>query len=138
MIFKEACNVSSRLRSLLSTLRSVSCSAKSIIGEIEDAMNGKSPEDVSLKSFDVYVVSFVEYGDSVDGKPRVLGLFRTMEEASSNMALAAQTYAESLGVSVNYVIKDSASVGDTGECGCEYRIDKMKVPGTGGSDGKDK
>ena len=76
-----------------------------------------------------YVVTFVEYGDSVDGKARVLGLYRTHAEALCEMHLAAKRYYEDLGLDRCDILKiDSASVGSTDECGCEYRIDEVEIP----------
>lgn len=76
-----------------------------------------------------YVVTFVEYGDSVDGKARVLGLYRTHAEALCEMHLAAKRYYEDFGLDTCDILKiDSASVGSTDECGCEYRIDEVEIP----------
>lgn len=80
-----------------------------------------------------YVVTFVEYGDSVDGKARILGLYRTHAEALCKMHIAAKKYYEDLGLDRCDLLKyNSASVGSTDECGCEYRIDKVTIPVFGG------
>ena len=76
-----------------------------------------------------FAVTYVEYGDSVDGKARILGLYRTHAEALCEMHLAAKRYYEEFGLDRCDILKlDSASVGDTSECGCEYRIDKVAIP----------
>jgi hypothetical protein len=72
-------------------------------------------------------VTFVEYGDSVDGKARVMGLFKSKEEAHLRMKEDAEGYLKDLGLEVK-VYEDSASVGSTDEVGCEYRIEKVKIP----------
>ena len=76
-----------------------------------------------------FAVTYVEYGDSVDGKARILGLYRTHAEALCEMHIAAKRYYEELDLDRCDILKiDSASVGSTDECGCEYRIDEVKIP----------
>lgn len=75
-----------------------------------------------------FVVTFVEYGESVDGKARLLDLFDTRKEAVAEMHAAARKYKDDLGLDAIELYDDSASVGDIGECGCEYRIDEVKIP----------
>lgn len=76
-----------------------------------------------------FAVTYVEYGDSVDGKARILGLYRTHDEALCEMQTAAKRYCDDLGLDMCDILNyDSASVGSTDECGCEYRIDKVEIP----------
>ena len=76
-----------------------------------------------------FAVTYVEYGDSVDGKARILGLYRTHAEALCEMHIAAKQYCKDLDLDRCDILKiDSASVGSTDECGCEYRIDKVVIP----------
>lgn len=76
-----------------------------------------------------FAVTYVEYGDSVDGKARILGLYRTHAEALCEMHIAAKRYYEDFGLDRCDILKyDSASVGSTDECGCEYRIDRVEIP----------
>lgn len=76
-----------------------------------------------------FAVTYVEYGDSVDGKARILGLYMTHAEALCEMHIAAKRYYEDFGLDRCDILKyDSASVGSTDECGCEYRIDKVEIP----------
>lgn len=75
-----------------------------------------------------FAVTFVEYGDSVDGKPRVLDAYESMEKAQSEMEKAAFGYRDSLGLDEIKISNGSASVGSTDECGCEYRIDEVEIP----------
>lgn len=82
-------------------------------------------KDLSIKR---WVVTFVEYGDCVDGKARVLGLYATHEEAHDEMSKAAERYLNDLDLGFIKVYKDSASVGSTDECGCEYGIEKVTIP----------
>ena len=42
-----------------------------------------------------YVVTYVEYGDSVDGRARCLGVFDTREKAIKELKLDMKTYANS-------------------------------------------
>ena len=87
-------------------------------------------KSVRKVKFDVvrYVVTFVEYGDSVDGKARVLGVYPTEAEAQYAMAQDAERYKDDLGLDFLKVYIGSASVGDTDECGCEYCIEIVSVP----------
>lgn len=75
-----------------------------------------------------WAVVFVEYGDSVDGKGRVMGLYRTKEDAQTDMVNAAKKYMEDLALDDIEIHGDSASVGSTDECGCEYSIEEIDVP----------
>lgn len=45
-----------------------------------------------------YVVTYIEYGDSVDGRPRALGIYDMKEEAEKAIKEDMETYAESLGM----------------------------------------
>ena len=85
-----------------------------------------------------YIVTFVEYGDSVDWKARILDVFDTKKEAIAEMHASARKYKDDLLLEELELFDDSASVGEVGECGCEYRIDKVKIPVYAGeiSDGK--
>lgn len=74
-----------------------------------------------------WAVVFVEYGDSVDGKGRVMGLYRTKEDAQTDMVNAAKKYMEDLALEDIEIHGDSASVGSTDECGCEYSIDEVDI-----------
>ena len=74
------------------------------------------------------VVAFTEYGDSVDGKPRVLDAYESMEKAQSEVEKAAFGYRDALGLDEIKISNGSASVGSTDECGCEYRIDEVEIP----------
>lgn len=75
-----------------------------------------------------HVVTAVEYGDSVDGKARILGVYATPEEAHEVMSEAAKNYYVDLDLDVISIKGGTASVGSTDECGCEYRIDEVKIP----------
>ena len=75
-----------------------------------------------------FAVTYVEYGDSVDGKARVLDAYESMEKAQSEMEKAAFNYRDALGLDEIKISNGSASVGSTDECGCEYRIDKVEIP----------
>lgn len=76
-----------------------------------------------------YAVVAVEYGDTVDGKGRVLGLFATQEEAKDYMDEDAKNY-YGKGDSFDRIAlyKNSASVGETDECGCEWKIQEVCIP----------
>ena len=75
-----------------------------------------------------WAVVFVEYGDSVDGKGRVIDLYRTKEDAKTDMVNAAHKYMEDLALEDIEIHGDSASVGSTDECGCEYSIQELEFP----------
>lgn len=75
-----------------------------------------------------WVVVFVEYGDSVDGKARVHGVYPSLKEAVDEMGKASESYKESLCLDDIEFHGKSASVGSTDECGCEYSIEEIDVP----------
>lgn len=75
-----------------------------------------------------FAITYVEYGDSVDGKARILGFFRTFEDARKKMHEDAKQYKENLLLDDISLYNDSASVGSTDECGCEWRIDEVSIP----------
>ena len=75
-----------------------------------------------------WAVTFVEYGDSVDGKATVLGLYGTPVEAHEAMKNAAEQYKKDLCLDFLKVYRESASVGHTDECGCEYRMEEVDIP----------
>lgn len=74
-----------------------------------------------------YIVTYVEYGDSVDGKARVLGVYANQKDAYIAMRDDANRYKNELCLDHLEVFGDSASVGETDECGCEYRIDMFDI-----------
>ena len=81
--------------------------------------------DLSIKR---WVVTYVEYGDSVDGKARVLGIYLTPVEAHKAMKNAAEQYKKDLCLDFLKVYRESASVGHTDECGCEYSMEEVDIP----------
>lgn len=138
--FKEAFNISRQLYQLDRNLREVSNISKYTRSMIKNIVSGaeKAGEDPSAalgkvcstmeaKFRELWCVTYVEYGDSVDGKARVLNLFNTKEEAQAAMKEAAEGYLKDCGLEVR-VFSDSASVGSTDEVGCEYMIEKVKLP----------
>lgn len=75
-----------------------------------------------------YIVTYVEYGDSVDGKARVLGVYDNRPEATFEMHNFASDYYKDAGLdTIDILHTDEASVGDS-EFGCELRIDRVKIP----------
>lgn len=80
------------------------------------------------KTIKRWVVLFVEYGDSVDGKARVHGVYPSLKEAVDEMGKAAEGYKVSLGLDEIEHHGKSVSVGSTDECGCEYSIEEIDVP----------
>lgn len=138
--FKEAFNVAMQLGRLDTNLRDASNVIKYTRSMIKEIVTGakKAGEDPSAilekacsaleaKFRELWCVTYVEYGDSVDGKARVMGIFNSKEEAHLRMKEDAEGYMKDLGLEVK-VYEDSASVGDTNEVGCEYRIEKVKIP----------
>lgn len=99
-------------------------------GEDPCAILGKACSALEAKCRELWCVTYVEYGDSVDGKARVLNLFNTKEEAQAAMKEAAEGYLKDCGLEVR-VFSYSASVGSTDEVGCEYGIEKVKAPDEG-------
>lgn len=75
-----------------------------------------------------FIVTFVEYGDCVDCRARILNVFDTRKEAVAEMQAAARKYNDDLCLDALKLYDDSASVGDVGAWGCEYRIDEVKIP----------
>lgn len=103
----------------------VSGSEKSM--EVPSAALRKALDALGSKSRELWCVTFVEYGDSVDGKARVMGLFNSKEEAHLRMKEDADGYMKDLGLEVK-VYEDSASVGSADNVVCEYMIEKVKIP----------
>jgi hypothetical protein len=137
--FREAREIASRLGYLDTELRTAASTIKfirSMIKNVKAGDDGKSDAAEALdkacaalqsKHGELWCVTYVEYGDSVDGKARVLNLFNTKEEAQAAMKEAAEGYLKDCGLEVR-VFSDSASVGSTDEVGCEYMIEKIKLP----------
>ena len=75
-----------------------------------------------------WAVVFVEYGDSVDGKGRILGMYPSLEDAVHEMGKAAEKYKVSLCLDDIEYHGKSVSVGSTDECGCEYSIQELESP----------
>ena len=138
--FKEAFHIADNIRYLDRYLKDVGSYVKvirSVIkglvsgseksGEVPSSALGKALDELESKSRELWCVTFVEYGDSVDGKARVMGLFKSKEEAHLRMKENAEGYMKNLGLEVK-VYEDSASVGSADEVGCEYRIEKVKIP----------
>ena len=75
-----------------------------------------------------WAVVFVEYGDSVDGKGRILGMYPSLEDAVHEMGKAAENYKVGLCLDDIEYHGKSVSVGSTDECGCEYSIEEIDVP----------
>ena len=75
-----------------------------------------------------FVVTAVEYGDSVDGKGSVVGVFSTKEYAKIYMDGDAQSYYSEGGFDKIELYADGASVGDTEDHGCEWKIQEIEIP----------
>lgn len=75
-----------------------------------------------------FAVTFVEYGDSVDGKARILGIYEDRKCAVCEMHMDAMRYYKEFDLDVIKMFNDSASVGSTDECGCEWRVDEVEIP----------
>lgn len=138
--FKEAFHIAANIRYLDRYLKDVGSSVKvirSVIkglvsgseksGEVPSSALGKALDAIESKIRELWCVTFVEYGDSVDGKARVMGLYNSKEEAHLRMREDAENYLKDLDLEVK-VYDDSASVGSKDDVGCEYRIEKVKIP----------
>lgn len=75
-----------------------------------------------------WIATYVEYGDSADGKARVLGVYNTPTDACNAVKKAAEQYQKDLCLDDIEVFSDSVSVGVTDECGCEYAVEKWEIP----------
>ena len=138
--FKEAREVANRLGYLDTELRTAASTIKYIRSMIKGVMSGKDAKSdpaaslnaackaLEAKHRKLWVVTFVEYGDSVDGKARVLGLFDAKDKAHAAMEKAATQYRDDLELSDLGVFDYTASVGATDECRCEFRMDEVSVP----------
>lgn len=78
------------------------------------------------KTIKRYAVIAVDYGDSTDGKGRILDMFKTKEEAHDFMEADAKQVAEEQGNEYR-IHEDAANVGDTSEIGCEYSIQEIEI-----------
>ena len=76
------------------------------------------------RTMTMWAVVYVEYGESVDGRGRVLGLYPSNSQAEAAMGEAARDYAQAFGLEY----RDGpcfASVGDRDAIGCEYQIQRV-------------
>ena len=64
-----------------------------------------------------FAVTFVEYGDSVDGKARILDIYENRKSAVCAMHIDAIRYYKEFDLDGIKMFDDSASVGSTDECG---------------------
>lgn len=80
-----------------------------------------------------YILTVVDYGDTCDGKARVLGMFKTHQEAYDKMEADAKEKAKeiyedeedaNIGTDINWW---DASVGEFAPCGYEYKIEEVEV-----------
>jgi hypothetical protein len=132
-ISRQLGRLDSNLRESSNIIKYIRSSIKGLVkgaekaGEDPSAVLGKMCGTLEARYRELWAVTYVEYGDSVDGKARVMGLFNSKEEAHYRMKEDAEAYMKDLGLEVK-VYEDSASVGDTDEVGCEYRIEKVKIP----------
>lgn len=80
-----------------------------------------------------YILTVVDYGDTCDGKARVLGVSQTHQEAYDKMDADAKEKAEEIyedkedAKSGTVISWWDASVGDTATCGYEYKIEEVEV-----------
>lgn len=76
-----------------------------------------------------HVVVAEDYGDTVDGKPRIIGMAQKFDDAYNLMEQDIADYAEGAGLEdeITYS-KDGAVVGNLAGTGCEYSIIKTEIP----------
>ena len=78
-----------------------------------------------------YAVTYVEYGDSVDGRPRCLGVFDTREEAIKELKLDMETYANSVPSAGVFMDYDGWGVWADEECkfqlGCAWNVNEIEI-----------
>ena len=72
-----------------------------------------------------YVVTYIEYGDSVDGRSRALGIYDTREEAEKAIQEDMKTYAESLESSYEEDWCVWGSPDDKWKYGCAWNISEI-------------
>lgn len=80
-----------------------------------------------------YILTVVDYGDTCDGKARVLGIYRQHQKAYETMTADAKDKAEVIyedeedAKNGTVITQWGASVGDTDTCGYEYKIEEVEV-----------
>ena len=80
-----------------------------------------------------YILTVVNYGDSCDGKARVLGIYRQHQKAYETMTADAKDKAEEIyedeedAKNGTTITQWGTSVGDTAVCGYEYNIEEVDV-----------
>lgn len=80
-----------------------------------------------------YVLTVVDYGDTCDGKARVMGVFKTHQKAYEIMSADAKDKAEEIyedeedAKNGTTITNWGASVGDTAVCGYEYKIEEVDI-----------
>lgn len=75
-----------------------------------------------------FAVTAVDYGDSVDGKGRVIGVYPHLTIARLEMREDAMQYYRNGGYDRIELKPDGASVGSTDESWCEWKIQKIEIP----------
>ncbi len=75
----------------------------------------------------LFVVVYIDNGESCDGKPRVQGIYKTYDEALKNLHADMETYVESLTEGSEYEMdKDGFSVNvEDGIMSCEWAIEEI-------------
>lgn len=74
-----------------------------------------------------FAVTAVEYGDSVDGKGSVIGVYSHRDTAVFEMHQDAKQYYRNGGFDRIELKPDGASVGSTDECGCEWKVQEIEI-----------
>lgn len=74
-----------------------------------------------------YVMTCVEYGEDVDGKARVCGVFNTPDEAHIAMENEVAYWRDNAYLDVNCIWANDASVGNRNECGFEWKIEPVEI-----------
>ena len=72
-----------------------------------------------------YAVAYIDYGETVDWLPGVLGVYDTWEEAHGQMVLDAKNYGCVQKMKPR-IFDDCAIVGELGDSGCGWRICEVK------------
>ena len=72
-----------------------------------------------------YVVTYIEYGDGVDGHPRALGIYDMKEEAEKAIKEDMEAFAESLGIYYEEDWGIWASPYDKLKNGCAWNISEI-------------
>ena len=75
-----------------------------------------------------YVVTYVDYGDSADGKARTRGVFFDKAKAEEELAADMETYKRWFKAERRDIIERHWAIWHDDHHGCEWNIEEVNIP----------